>query len=258
MVLRPVQQRQLELRHARAQLRIELALAHLLGHILADSRDTRVIRVLLIGNQQIQLGILFDFNAQLVQALDRRIAGEEVLRTRTEGDDLEILQAQDGTRDRHKLSHLIGDLLGGAHRILRNVALEMTHAQVIGAVEHAAVSVAAAVDHITVALGSRHEHARAVEVLGDQSFRSFRTEVAQEHGQRVAASLVHFGHGLEHVLFVFDGGLRFVDLKTLGLAGRHDIGTALFAQRDRETVAGHRNDAQLNDRNVGHHNVFSL
>jgi len=257
VVLRPVQQRQLELRHARAQLRIILALAHLLGHVLADSRDARVVLMLLVGDQQVQLGVLLDLDTQLVQALDRRIAGEEVLRTRTEGDDLEILEAQDGARDRHELRHHVRDLLCGAHRILRNIALEMAHTQVIGAVEHAAVRVAAAVDHVAVALGSRHEHARTVEVLRDQGLRGLRTEVAQEHGQRIAARFLDLSDGLEHILLVLNGGLGLVN-RHLALAGGHDAGAALFGQHDREAVAGNRDDTQLDDRNVGHHGLFLL
>lgn len=86
MGLCPVQQRQLELRHALAQLRIILALAHFLRHVFADSGDAGVASMFLVGDEQIQLGVLFDFHAQLIQTLNRGIAGEEVLRTRAEGE----------------------------------------------------------------------------------------------------------------------------------------------------------------------------
>ena len=52
----------------------------------------------LVGNEQIQLGVLLDLDAQLVQTLDGRVAGKEVLRTRAEGDDLQILHTDDGMK----------------------------------------------------------------------------------------------------------------------------------------------------------------
>ena len=64
---------------------------------------------------------------------------------------------------------------------------ELAHAEIVGAVEHAAVGVTAAVDHVSVALGGGDVHAGAVEFLRDKRFGRFGTEVAEEHNQRVAA-----------------------------------------------------------------------
>jgi hypothetical protein len=57
--------------------------------------DARVVRVLLVAHEQIELRVLLDLDAEFVQALDGRVAGEEVLRTRAEGDDLEVFHADD-------------------------------------------------------------------------------------------------------------------------------------------------------------------
>ena len=47
--------------------------------------------MLFVRYQQVQLAVLFYFHTQLIQPFDRRVAGEEVLRARPEGDDLQPL-----------------------------------------------------------------------------------------------------------------------------------------------------------------------
>ena len=156
------------------------------GHVGADVRDARVARMLFVGNEQVKLGVFLNLNTQLIQALDGGIAGEEVLRARAEGDDFQITHAQNGTGNRHKLGDLVGNFLRRADGILGNIALQMAHAEIVGAVQHTAVRISAAIDHIAVALGCRYEHAGAVKVLGNQRFGRFGAEVAEEYGQRIA------------------------------------------------------------------------
>ena len=127
----------------------------------------------------------------------------------------------------------------------------MAHAEVVGAVQHTAVGIAAAVDHIAVTLGGGHEHAGAVEELGNQGFGGLRAEVAQKDGQRVAAGLGDLGNGLLHVMLVFHGGLALVEGNALGLAGGRNGGAALFAQCDRKAVTAYGDNAELDLRNVG-------
>ena len=92
----------------------------------------------------------------------------------------------------------------------------MSHGQVVRAVEHTAISVATAVNHVAVALSSRNEHARTVEFLGDERLRSLRTEVAQEHNQCIAASLLHLVESFQHVLLVLNSGLALVKFAFIG------------------------------------------
>ena len=187
-----------------------MPLAHLGGHVLADVRDARVARMLFVGNEQVQLGVFLDLNTQLIQALDRGIAGEEVLRARAEGDDFKSRTPRMVRANRHKLGDLVGNFLRRADGILGNIALQMAHAEVVGAVQHTAVRISAAVDHVAVTLGCRYEHAGAVKVLGNQRFGCFGAEVAEEYGQRVAACGGDFGHGFLHVVLVLDSGLALV------------------------------------------------
>ena len=169
MSFRPVEQGQFKLGHAVEHVRIILAFAHFLGHIGGDFSDALVAGVLFVADQQVQLAVLFDFDAQLIQALDGGVAGEEVLGTGPEGDDLQVLEAYDDAGDRDELGDLVGQFFSGAYGIFRDIALQMAHAQVVGAVQHAAVSVAAAVDHVSVAFGGSHEH----ETSGRSGFRAF-------------------------------------------------------------------------------------
>ena len=251
VVLGPVEQGQLKLRHAGQQVGVVMALAHLGGHVLADLLDAGVARVLFVGDEQVQLGVFLDLNTQLIQALDGGVAGKEVLRAGAEGDDLQVTDAQNGAGDGDELGHLVGDLLSGADRILGDIALEMAHTEVVGAVQHTAVGIAAAVDHVAVTLGGGHEHAGAVEELGNQGFGGLGAEVAQKDGQRVAAGLGHLGNGLLHVMLVFHGGLALVEGNAPGLAGGCNGSAALFAQCDRKAVTADGDNAELDLRNVG-------
>jgi hypothetical protein len=49
--------------------------------------------VLVVSRQQIQLRVFFHGHAQVVQCLDRSVAGQEVVGTGAKGDDLQALQA---------------------------------------------------------------------------------------------------------------------------------------------------------------------
>ena len=255
----PVQQGQFKLCHTGQQVGVVFALAHLGGHVGADFGDAGVVLVGLVAYQQVQLAVFLDLHTQLIQALDGGVAGKEVLGARAEGDDLQILDAQNGPGNGYELSHLVGQFLGGAHGILGNIALQVAHPQVVGAVQHAAVGVAAAVDHIAVTLGSRHVHHGAVEILGQQGFGGFGAKVAQEHRQGVAARGAQVGHGLFHIAFVFHRDGAFIQVQPLGLAGGGNVLAALGGQGNGEAVAADRHNTQTDFGNVGgFHNEFLL
>ena len=146
------------------------------------------------------------------------------MRTWTEGDDLQALQAKDNTCHGHKLCYHLSHFLGSTHRILGDIALEVAHTKVVRAVEHTTVGITTTVDHISVALGSSDKHARTIEVLCNQCFRSLRTKVSKEYNQCVATSLFHFCHCLEHIFLVLYSGLA---VEQLTLVGLYDILTTL-------------------------------
>ena len=250
MLLRPVQQGDLQLGHALIHLGVVAALPHLLGHVGADPRDAGIVLVGLVGHQQIQLGVLLDLHADLIQALDGGVAGKEILGTGAEGDDLQLGQADEGAGDGHIVLDHGGDVLGGAHGVLGDVGLQVAHAQVVGAVEHAAVGVAPAVDQVPVPLGGGGVHHRAVKPLGDDGLRRLRAEVAQKHHQGVAPRPLHVGQSRQGVPLVLHGDGALVE--PLAVSRRHVLPPP-GGQRDRETVPGHGDEAQLHFRNIFHH-----
>ena len=134
----------------------------------------------------------------------------------------------------------------------------MPQAQVVRAVEHPAVGVAPAVHQVAVPLGGGGVHHRAVEPLGDQGLGGLGAEVAQKHRQGVAAGGLGLLHGPEHVLLVLHDGLTFGHLQALRPAGLRHRRPPALGQGDDEAVAGHRDDAQLDLRNVLQHNTHLL
>ena len=87
----------------------------------------------------------------------------------------------------------------------------MAQAEVVGAVEHAAVSIAAAVDEVLACLfRSGHIHDRAVELARNQRLRRLWAEVAEEDDKGIAASVLGFFDSGQHVLLVLDRLFYFV------------------------------------------------
>ena len=248
MAFRPVKQCQLELGHPLQHIGIDLG-AHFLFHVFHDLRHPGVTLVGVVGDQQIQLGVLLHLDAQLIQALDGGVAGEEVLGTGAKGDDLQILQADDAPGDGNEFLNHLHAVGGGAHGIFGDVGLQVAHTQVVGAVQHAAVGVAPAVDHVAVTLGGGDAHGGAVELLHQQGLGGLGAEVAQEDHQGVDAMGLHVGDGGGGVQLVFHGDGAFVQALTVG---GHDVLAALGGQGDGEAVTGHGNDAQLDFGNVVH------
>ena len=248
MALGPVKQCQLKLCHPLQHVGVDL-LAHFFLHVLHDVLHTGVTLVGIVGHQQIQLGVLLNLDTQLVQALDGGVAGKEVLGTGAEGDDLQVAQADDAPGDGHKLPDHLHALGGGAHGILGDVGPQMAHAQIVGAVQHAAVGIAPAVNHVAVALGSSNAHGGAVELLNQQGFGGLGAEIAQEHHQSIDAVGLHIGDGSGGVLLVLHGDGALVQPFAVG---SHNVLPPLGGQGDGEAVTGHGNDAQLDFGNVVH------
>ena len=105
--------------------------------------------------------------------------------------------------------------------------------------------IAAATDEVAIALGSRDEHARTVEVFCNQGLRRLRAEIAKKDDKRIAGSRVDIGNGCEHVSLIFDRDGAFIDA-----AGLDSICMAHFGQGAREAVAGNGNDTEFYLRNI--------
>ena len=121
----------------------------------------------------------------------------------------------------------------------------MPHPEVVRAIQHAAIRIAAAADEVAAALGSRDEHARIVKVFCDQGLRRLRAEIAKKDDKRIAGGRFDIGNGFEHVSLIFDRDGAFIDA-----AGLDNICTAHFGQGARESVAGNGNDTEFYLRNI--------
>ena len=201
----------------------------------------------LICYKEIELRVLLYLDTKLIETFDRGITCEEVLRTWAESDYLQSLQADNDAGYGDELSNHLCHFLCCAYRILWYVAFQVSHTEVIRAVEHAAVCVSTTVDHIAITLCCCHEHAWAVEVLRDKCLWCLRAEITEEYNEGVASSLFHLCHCLEHVFFVLNCCLA---IEQFSLVCLYNVLATLCGERDRETVTADGNDAELDLRNV--------
>ena len=88
----------------------------------------------------------------------------------------------------------------------------MAQVQIVGTVEHSAVGITASVNQIVARFfGSRNKHARSVKKLCNLCFGGLRSKVSKEHDQSIASGRFYLVNGFEHVLFVFNSCLCFVE-----------------------------------------------
>ena len=219
--LDPVKQGQLVLGQLGQDLGLLVAGAQLLLHLLHLGGDPLVPLVLLEGLEEIQLGVLLNLHAQVVELLDGRVAGQEVQGPGAEGDDFQAAQSHDGPCDGDELVDPVGALRRGAHGILGYVCLHIAQLQIIAGVEHAAVGVAPAAHQVVLALlGSRDVHGGTVEMLGQKGLGDFRAEVPQVYAQGIAAIRLDVLQGLYHVdLALHDAHGALVDGGRIVLRG---------------------------------------
>ena len=129
----------------------------------------------------------------------------------------------------------------------------MAQAEVIGTVEHAAVGIAAAIDEVLARFfGSGDVHDRAVEFAGNQRFRRFRAEVAEEDDEGIAAGIFGFLYGSQHVTFVLNGLRHFVERAVFLGVGFCDGMAPVLGKRDDEAVTADREDTAFEIRDVVH------
>ena len=205
MLLCPVEKRQLIgcqfFKHITA-LRV-----HFLCHIFDNFRNSLVIDMFLIGFEQVQLRFLLDFNAEVVELLDRSVACQEICRPRSERDNLQIGKTDGYSCYRQEVVNHIRAFVRIANRIVRDIGLHVAKRQVVAGVQHSAVCVAAAVQQILLALfGGCTEHLWSVKVLCQQSFGNFRSEISEIYAQRIASRLLNIFQCVYHIDFALDDG----------------------------------------------------
>ena len=169
-----------------------VASTQFLDHILHHVVDAWVTSVLLESFEQVKLGVLLNLHVEIIEGADRSVTSEEVVRTRTEADDLQVLQTYDSTCDGQELVNHFSTLGSVANRLFRDVSTGLAQRECLAGVQHTAVSVATTVDEVVLSfLSSSTEHCRALEPVGNHGLRNLRTEVAQIDAECVTASLLN-------------------------------------------------------------------
>ena len=206
--------------------------------------------------KQVELGVFLDLHAEVVELLDRRVAGEEVHRTRTEGDDLQVFQPDDRARDGEEFVHEVGAVCRVAHGIFRNVRLHAAQLEIVACVEHAAERVAAVADKTVASfLSSSAEHDGTVEILSEHRLRDLRTEVAEVDAEGVAFVLFEVFDRFQHLdLALHDADGTFIDVRSpvLCLVRVDQSLTPVHREGFREAVARNGNHAELDSGDVFH------
>ena len=132
VVLVELRQRQFVLRKTRQQLRPLATALEFLGHIGRDRLDAGlVLPRFLEFDQQVQLRGLHHRRSEVVDRLDRRVAGHEIVRTRTEPEHFEVRHADHHPRDRRELANFLREVFRESNRILGNVYFEAAQPNVV-------------------------------------------------------------------------------------------------------------------------------
>ena len=196
--------------------------------------------MLIISGEQVKFRVFLYFNAQIIQSCDGCVACEEVLRTRTERYYLQVFQTDNSSCYGDKLMYHVSYFGCSADGIFWNVSLNASQLEVVACIEHTAVSIASVINQCiaAVVLSGGYEHSGTVEVLSQQSFGCFGTEVAQINDQCVTASGIYFIKCLTHVLLVLDNGGTYEQTLSAifcGISLSNGI-SSVFGQAHGETV----------------------
>src|SRR5699024_2944403 len=206
--------------------------------------------------EQIQLGVLFDLNANIVELLDRCITCEEVKRSRSEADDLQIIKTHDSSCDRLKLVDHICALFSSAHRILRYVRFHITQLQIITCIEHTAICVATPLYKVVLSLFCCcHKHFRSIKMFRKQCFRYLRAKVSKIYNKCIAPCFLDILKCLHHMdLTLHDTDRTLIDCSfTVFLLIRIDqCFSPVYRQALRETVAAYCDNSDFQFWHVVH------
>ena len=256
VVLIPVDEGQLQLCHLRQNLWIGVArCTELLGHVGGDSLDLLgTTSHLLELTLQVELRVLLNLYAEVIEWLDRCVASQEVEWTRTETEHLQVAHADDDAGNVTEVGQFLDGLLWCNVWILRNIDTQTAHTDVVAEVEHAAQRVTTVGGEVGLALflGSQH-HSWALELLDEHGGWTLWTEVAEEHADGVDAILLSPCQGLHRVILVLDGDRTVVHFWKVSLAHlSHEGGQTGLRQGDREAVTAYTYDTQFHNRLIDH------
>ena len=201
--------------------------------------------------EQIELRVLLDLDADVVELPDGSITCEEVLGPRSETDDLQVTDGTDCFRDGMEIGDHVCTVVSVSDRILGDVRLEVAQLQVVARIEHSAICVAPVVEELVACLLSRcDDHRRSVEILDEQRLGCLGTEVAEIYDERIASCRVDILERLLHVDLILDRDLALIDVSVLLLVFSDQRRPPALGQAHGETVSADRHDTDLYLRHI--------
>ena len=185
-----------------------VARTELCGHIRRDGVNLRgAPGHAFMQTEHIQLGALHHLKPQVVEWLDRCIAGIEVVRPRTEREDFEVLQPHHDPRHVGKMLYIGGHISGQPHGDGRHIGVQTAQPHVQAGIEHAAERIATTADQVRGRfLGRSAEHERPTQPLREDRRRPFRAKIAEVDHGRADFRLFHFGECQQGIVLRFDDG----------------------------------------------------
>ena len=200
--------------------------------------------MLFIGFEKIEFGIFLQFHAQIVEAFNWRVAGQEILRSGTERDDLQILEGNKRVGDRLKFADHFSAIFGIAYGIFRNVSFEIPESEIVAGVQHAAIGVAPVVQEFLFAFLRRaNQHGRSLKIFHKERFGCLRAEVAKENHERLRLVFLEIIERRFGVQLVFNNDWTFVDLAVFLFVRFYYLCSSAFRKTFGKAVPGDGHDA---------------
>ena len=212
----PVEESYLKLRKLRQNSGHLVACAKLAFHFLYNTVNACIACVFVESGKKVKLGVFFDLNAEVIKSCDRRIAGKEVLRARTECDNFKARKSEYGSCNGNKVGDHIRNFIRISNGILGYVSPDIAKSEVVACVEHTAESIASAVNEVIAEFfRCRCEHNGQTELLCKESFSRFGSEVSEVDNKRINACFSEVVKGAEHIVFILNSYGTFVNVDIL-------------------------------------------
>ena len=236
----PVKKSQLVLCQFRKNGRFVVSITQFLFHICNNCRDSLVSVMFVECFEQIQFGVFFDLHTQVEQLFDRCVTCHKILRTRTEGNDFQVFQSDNGSCNRNKFFDHLSYFFRCSYRIFRDVCFQVTKLQVIACIQHTAVGVSTSLYQIiSVFFCCCNYHTRPVKIFYQQSLCSLRTEVSKIDNQGITSCFLYLFQRFLHIQLALYYSWTFVQFPFISRC--HCFSSGL-GQCDREAISAYCHD----------------
>ena len=145
----PVKKSNLVLSQFRKNFWFAVAITKFFCHICCNFCDTWITFMFLERFKQIQFGVLFDLDTQVVKLFDWCITCQEVIWTRTKADDLQVFYCHICTCDWQEVMDHICTVICISYRIFWDiVSANISQLQVVACIQHTTVSITTSLNQV--------------------------------------------------------------------------------------------------------------